>query len=493
MENEIRHTLLVVDDEPANLQKLKRTFLGRYRVYEAVSAEEALGLAEKVPVDLVITDQRMPRMTGVELLKRIIRIRPEAMRIILTGYTDTEDLIDAINEGHVYRYITKPWEPEEMRIVVRQALEKLELERENRRLAEELRVANDRLKSQNRALQNDVKRFIDTDNFIVHSPAMNGVVRAADRVAVSESTILIFGETGTGKELVARRIHRGSPRRGGPFVAVNCGAIPRELAESEFFGWKKGAFSGATNDRKGYFQLAEGGTLFLDEIGEAPLDLQVKMLRVLQNREIWPVGAERPVTADVRVVASTNRDLRAEVERGAFREDLYFRLSVFVLEVPPLRERVEDIRPLADFFLSRAWSRTKQRPLPVEERVYRALERFNWPGNVRQLENEAERLALLADPGRPVGLECLSRYLLPPEGAEGGDFDGAQTGPDGPTLPAPGPDGEDLDLRRNVDALEARLVREALARTGGNRTHAAALLGITRPSLLDRMKKLEIK
>ncbi len=487
---EIRHTLLVVDDEPANLQKLKRTFLGRYRVYEATSAEEALDLAKKIDVDLVISDQRMPRMSGVELLKRFLRIRPDAMRIILTGYTDTEDLIDAINEGHVYRYITKPWEPEEMRIVVRQALEKRDLERENRRLAEELREANEKLKAQNRALKNDVKRFMDADNFIFRSPAMDSVVRSADKIAGSESTVLVTGETGTGKELVARRIHQGSPRRKGPFVAVNCGAIPRELVESEFFGWQKGAFSGAHANRKGYFQLAEGGTLFLDEIGEAPLELQVKLLRALQNREIWPVGAEHAVNVDVRIIASTNRDLATEVEKGNFREDLFFRLSVFVLEVPPLRERPADIRALAEFFLDRAWKRSGCRPVPVAEATYRVLERLPWPGNVRQLENEAERMALMAEPGAPIGPACLSRYLtegtnLAEEPVEGGS-DGDVPEPPARENAAP---PEDLDLRRNVDALEEQLVRAALDRTGGNRTRAAALLGITRPSFLDRLKR----
>ena len=294
--------LLVVDDEPANLQKLKRTFVAEYRVLEAASGEEAFAIAGREDVDLVITDQKMPRMSGIELLKRILKIKPDVMRIVLTGYTEVEDLIHAINDGHVYRYITKPWDPVELRIVVRQALEKQALERENRRLAEELRQANERLSRENQALQGDVRRFLDAENIIYRSRAMADILDSARRVAGVDTTVLLTGETGTGKELVARFIHRHSRRAGEVFVAVNCGAIPRELAESEFFGYRKGAFTGAVGHKKGYFQVADGGTLFLDEVGEAPMELQVKLLRALQQGEIWPVGAEKPGRVDVREI-----------------------------------------------------------------------------------------------------------------------------------------------------------------------------------------------
>ncbi|NLI46898.1 MAG: sigma-54-dependent Fis family transcriptional regulator [Acidobacteria bacterium] len=476
--------LLVVDDEPANLQKLKRTFVAEYRVLEAASGEEAFAIAEREDVDLVITDQKMPRMSGIELLKRILRIKPDVMRIVLTGYTEVEDLIHAINDGHVYRYITKPWDPVELRIVVRQALEKQALERENRRLTEALRQANERLSRENQALQGDVRRFLDAENIVFRSRAMAEILDSARRVAGVDTTVLLTGETGTGKELVARFIHRHSRRAGEVFVAVNCGAIPRELAESEFFGYRKGAFSGAVGHKKGYFQVADGGTLFLDEVGEAPAELQVKLLRALQQGEIWPVGAEKPARVDVRVVASTNRDLQAEVRAGAFREDLFFRLNVFTVRIPPLAERRDDIRPLVAFFLERAQAKMNRRPVDLSEEALRLLEAYRWPGNVRQLENEVERLVLLSTEGGTIEPDAVAAYIRdevghPPAGAPG----------------AGGGDAADpaMDLRRQTDAFERGLIIAALDACGGNRTHAAARLHITRQSLLEKMKRFGVR
>jgi len=483
--SEPKHTILVVDDEDANLQKLKRTFYDSYTVHEANSGEKAFAIAQREPIDLVITDQKMPRMTGIELLKRIMKIKPEVMRIILTGYTEVEDLIDAINEGHVYRYITKPWDPKELRITVRQALATLELERENRRLTIELQKANERLQVENLALRNEVRRYLDDDRIIYDSRAMKEILAAANRVARADSTVLITGETGTGKELIARYIHKHSLRADGIFVAVNCGAIPRDLAESEFFGFRKGAFTGAAAHKKGYFQVADGGTLFLDEIGEAPPELQVKMLRVLQNQEIWPVGSESPLRVNVRIIASTNRDLKAEVDRNRFREDLYFRLNVFSIRVPPLRERKEDIRPLVEFFLERFQTKLNRKLEGIEPAVLDVLRRYNWPGNVRQLENEMERLVLLTEQGQTVSRESISGIIAAAGPAR--PFSGTETGPPEPL------EGENLDVKENLVELETRLIREALRRTGDNRTHAARLLNITRQSLLDRMKRYDIQ
>jgi DNA-binding NtrC family response regulator len=482
-----RHIILVVDDEPANLQKLKRTFIDLYRVLEARSGEEAYDIACRETVDLIITDQKMPRMTGIDLLKKILKAKPDVMRIILTGYTEVEDLIGAINEGHVYRYITKPWDPAEVRIVVQQALERRDLELENRRLTEELRRANERLRTENLVLRDDVRRFVNAENIVSRSAGMNGVLEAARRVAATEAIVLITGETGTGKELLARFIHRHSARQRGVFVAVNCGAIPRELAESEFFGYRKGAFSGAAAHKKGYFQIAEGGTLFLDEVGEAPPDLQVKFLRALQDREIWPVGAEKPARVDIRVIASTNRDLSAEVREGRFREDLFFRLNVISLRIPPLRERREDIPPLVASLLEKAAAKSSRRPPVLSDEALAVLAAYAWPGNVRQLENELERLALLSEEGAHIPAAQISPYILREVEAA-------------PALPFPAGTAEErppgdagIELKRRVDDYERRLIAEALARCGDNRTRAAGMLGITRQSLLERMKRFGLR
>ena len=477
-ENSRKYTILIVDDEIANLEKLQRTFISSYNLLIAKSGEKAFELAKKNPVDLVITDQKMPRMTGIELLKRIIKIKPDIMRIILTGYTEVEDLIDAINEGHVYRYITKPWDPKELKIIVKQALEKLELQRENKRLTEELKKANELLMMENRALKEDVKRFIDEQQIVYTSSAMDAILKSASKVADVDSTVLIMGETGTGKELLARYIHGQSPRANRAFVAVNCGAIPRELVESEFFGYKKGAFSGAATGKKGYFKIADGGTLFLDEIGEAPVELQVKLLRVLQNGEIWPVGAESSERVNVRIIASTNRDLQEEVKKGNFREDLFFRLNVFSLRIPPLRERKEDIVPLARFFLDYLQQKLNRRIKEIDESVLKVFQRYNWPGNVRQLENEIERLVLMSDKDGVIGVEDLPYYL------------NAQAEFEKASLTEGSYSGESkIDLKQNLGDFEKHLIKKALEATGGNKTRAAKMLCITRQSLLDKMKR----
>ena len=320
-----RRTLLVVDDEVANLQKLRRTFLGEYRVYEANGGTEALEILKDHPVNAIITDQRMHGMSGVELLKRTLKVQPDAVRIILTGYTEVEDLMDAINEGHVHRYITKPWEPFTLQQSVKQEIRHRELKQENSRLASQLKKANQQLQRENRQLQQEVERLQHPGSeFIFESSEMRQLLELVDRVAETDSTtVLIQGETGTGKELMARYIHHQSGRREGPFVPVNCGAIPADLVVSAFFGHRKGSFTGATSDAKGFFGHAETGTIFLDEIGDAPLDLQVKLLRVLQEGEILPVGETRARMIDVRVVASTNRRLDEMVDDGGFRQDLF--------------------------------------------------------------------------------------------------------------------------------------------------------------------------
>ncbi len=392
------------------------------------------------------------------------------MRIVLTGFTEVDDLIAAINTGKVHKYITKPWEPDELRIAVREALEKMELMRENERLAAELKLANERLRTENIVLRHEVESAVHPDRIIYGSPEMENILRLLQRVTGTETTVLIQGETGTGKELVARYIHHHSNRKDQIFIPVNCGAIPRDLVESEFFGHAKGSFTGATQDKKGFFEMAHGGSIFLDEIGEAPPELQVKLLRVIQESEIMPVGFHQPKRVDVRIIASTNRDLKAEVEAGRFRQDLYYRINVFSLTIPPLRERGKDIRPLAEFFLGYCRTKLNRKVGPFRAETLRLLESYAWPGNVRELQNETERLVLLAEPEKEIGPELLSDYIRQ------GERPSART---------------DGNLKLAVRQLEQQMIQEAMERFKFNKSRAARSLGISRQSLIEKLKAMD--
>jgi DNA-binding NtrC family response regulator len=465
------YAILIVDDEPPNLQKLKRTFLNEYQVFEAANGEEALEVLRRQPIAAVITDQRMPAMSGVELLRRSLQVRPDVVRIILTGYTEVEDLMDAINQGQVHRYVTKPWEPAFLRQTLKQELERWELKRENERLAEELKRANEQLEKENFKLRQEVQLLGGGDRrFIYRSREMEELIRLLDRVIPTDSTVLIQGETGTGKELLARYIHETSHRRDQPFVAVNCGAVPADLVESAFFGHRKGAFTGATENRRGFFELANNGTLFLDEIGEAPLDLQVKLLRVLQDGEILPVGSESGRKISVRVIASTNRTLQRAVEEGRFRQDLFFRLNVFSVFVPPLRTRREDVEVLCAFFLNRMCRRLNKEIAGFEQSTLQCLKGYDWPGNIRELENEVERLAILSEPDRLIDPGMLSERIH------------FQTGRN----------ETPMDLKEKLADFERRLILEALRNHDNNKSHAAEALGITRQTIIAKLKQYNL-
>ncbi len=464
-----KHELLFVDDEVANLQKLQRTFMDQYVVHLAHSGEEALQILRQAPIDAIITDQKMPNMTGIEFLEASQKEYPNLVRIVLTGFTEVDDLIAAINTGKVHKYITKPWEPDELRRAVQEALDKMELQRENERLAYELKIANERLQTENIIL----RREVDQDGYsktIIHgSPEMENILRLLRRVTGTETTVLIQGETGTGKELIARFIHRESNRRDQIFIPVNCGAIPRELVESEFFGHAKGAFTGATQEKKGYFEMAHGGTIFLDEIGEAPQELQIKLLRVIQESEIMPVGFHQPRKVDVRIIASTNRDLKAEVEAGRFRQDLFFRINVFSITIPPLRERPRDIVPLAEHFLTRFSSKLNRKVGRLSDETRRLLIAYSWPGNVRELQNEIERMVLISEPEKEVGPELLSEHILQR------------------SKPARRSDG---NLKLAIQDLEDEMIRETMARFQQNKSKTARALGISRQSLIEKLRRM---
>ena len=462
------HKLLIVDDEQANLEKLRRTFIHDFDVYEATSGDRAVELLKEHPITAIIADQKMPGMSGVELLRRSLRLSPDTVRIILTGYTEVEDLMDAINEGHVHRYITKPWEPDSLLQQVGQEITRWELQRENKRLARELRRVNGQLEKENLKLKQEMEWLRPSDKRLVYkSRPMQELVKLLDRVVITDSTVLIQGETGTGKELLARYIHQNSARSEHAFVAVNCGAIPAELVESAFFGHKKGAFTGATQDKKGYFELAGQGTLFLDEIGEAPLDLQVKLLRVLQDGEIFPVGAQHPKHVDARIIASTNHSLNESVREGNFRQDLFFRLNVFSVLVPPLRARKEDIDVLCAFFLQQFRDKLTK-PVPgFDAAALSILREYDWPGNVRELENEIERMVILCEAGESIPLTMLSEHIRYQDG---------------------GDESRGL-LKEKLAELERRLILDALKKYGHNKSHAAQALGVSRQTIIAKLKQ----
>jgi two-component system response regulator HupR/HoxA len=466
-----KYELLFVDDEIPNLHKLQRTFMDHYVVHLAQSGEEALQILRQSPIDAIITDQKMPGMTGIEFLEESQKEYPDLVRIVLTGFTDVDDLIAAINTGKVHKYITKPWEPDELRVAVQEALEKMALQRENERLAAELKIANEKLRTENTILRQEAEKEGYSKTIIYGSPEMENILRLLRRVTGTETTVLIQGETGTGKELIARFIHRESNRKDQIFIPVNCGAIPRELVESEFFGHAKGAFTGATQEKKGYFEMANGGTIFLDEIGEAPPELQVKLLRVIQESEIMPVGFHQPKKVDVRIVASTNRDLKAEVEAGRFRQDLFFRINVFSLTIPPLRERPRDILPLAEHFLKQSAVRLNRRAGQLKEETRRLLMSYSWPGNVRELQNEIERVVLLSEFEREIGPELLSEHIVHA------------------ARPTRRWDG---NLKIAIQGLEEEMIRETLDRFKQNKSKTARVLGISRQSLLEKLRRMQL-
>jgi two-component system response regulator HupR/HoxA len=466
--------VLVVDDEEAILESLELTLGGDYRVHTALSGEAGLEILEREEIALIISDQVLPTMQGVEFLEKAIERNPRAIRMMLTGYADIGSLARAINEGRIYRFITKPWEPEELRLDVKRALEAYELATENVQLAAALADANERLRAENVYLRREVERRYAFDQMIASSPAMDGVFDVMEKVSATDATVLIVGETGTGKDLVARAIHYSGPRKEARFVAQNCGALPDTLLESELFGHVRGAFTGAHADKRGLFETADGGTIFLDEVGEMQPGMQVRLLRVLQDGEIRPLGSSDTRTVDVRVIAATNRDLRKHVEEGNFREDLYYRLRVVEIALPPLRERKPDIPLLAHHFLDSVNTKMGREIQGFTNAAIDRLVAYEWSGNVRELENEIERAVALAGNVDAIGVDMLSEHIRG-SGAAGADV--------------PITFGEDDSLAGAVDDLKRRLILAALAETG-SKTRAAQKLGIPRQSLQKMMKRL---
>ena len=457
--------VLVVDDEQ-NLRHMLQTLLKRegYEPVGVASVEGALKELEDRSYDIVITDLRMPGQSGLELVDEVRRRNLGTTVVVMTAYGSRDIAIEAMKRG-AYDYISKPFEADEIILLLRKAEERERLFRENQSLHKQIRAGGQEPEA-------------GLGDLVAHSRQMLDLFRTVRKIAEFKTTVLVGGESGTGKELIARAIHRLSPRSSNPFIAVNCGAIPDNLLESELFGHRRGAFTDANRDRKGLFEEASGGTLFLDEIGELPLGLQVKLLRVLQEGEIRRLGDSQDIKVDVRVVAATARDLSAEVGRGAFREDLFYRLNVFTLHLPALRERREDVPLLVEHFLARMNARMGLAVMGVTPEAMRLLVAHDWPGNVRELENSIERAIVLCE-GSHIEVEALPERLRL-----------VATAP--AAAPPNGPDDDNLSIKRASRRSEEALIRRALLKTRGNRTRAAELLEISHRALLYKIKEFGI-
>jgi two-component system response regulator AtoC len=448
--------VLVVDDEE-NIRLVLRTLLKKhgFEVEVADSGEAALAMLEPFDPDVILTDVRMPKMGGMDLLATLRAKQHPATVIVMSAYGNVDLALEAMKAG-AYDYVSKPFKPDEVVLALRKAEERETLRRENRALREQIQKEN------------------QFESILAKSKEMQEIFRTIAKIADFKTTVLVTGESGTGKELVARAIHARSGRKDKPFVAINCGAIPENLLESELFGHKKGAFTDASADRRGLFEEATEGTLFLDEIGELPLNLQVKLLRVVQEENIRRLGDTKDVKVDVRLIAATHRDLTADVKAGRFREDLFYRINVLLIHVPPMRSRREDVNLLIDHFITRNNARLSTAIRGVSTEARKLLLEYGWPGNVRELENTIERAMVLADGDvlQVTDLPDRIRDALDPVQVHLAS-------------------GE-LSIKRTNAAIEQILIRRALQKTKGNRTRAADLLEISHRALLYKIKDYKI-
>jgi len=446
MDNSVRkEQILIVDDTPDTLEVLQRNLTSKgYRTFIASNAAEAIHILQTTPMDLVITDFKMPEVSGLDLIRHVRENFRDTEVMMITGYPSVEGAVEAVKKG-AEEYLVKPFTDEELLSAVERTLEKLHLRRITKTPPSGKATAS--------------------YGFIGESEAMAKVRDSIAKVASTSATVLIAGESGTGKELAARAIHYNSPRVSAPFIPVNCGAIPNELLESELFGHVKGAFTGATETRAGFFQTADGGSIFLDEISETSLSMQVKLLRVLQEKEVCMVGSSRPRKVDVRILVSTNKDLLHLVKKGVFREDLFFRINVITIELPPLRERETDILLLIRHFATKFAEESGKSPLRFSEEALRILQHYHWPGNIRELENVIQRLVLMTE-GDLISVPDLPSLMR---------FSALR----------------ETGLNRTLAEVEADYIRNVLASVDGNKTRAAQILGIDRKTLREKLQKTE--
>lgn len=458
MQNTMR-ILLVEDEEAARTLMERMLTVSGYKVVSVSSGSDAIAIMERENFNLIVSDLFMPDKTAIEIIQESRRISPATEVIVITGHASAETAVRAMKEG-AFDYITKPVNFDELKLVITKALEK------------------QHLLSENLYLKKQLKERFEFSNIIGSSPSMKLLFERMSRIAKTDSTVLITGESGTGKELVARALHFNGARKQKPFIAINCGAIPEMLLESELFGHVRGAFTGAIRDKAGKFEAANNGTIFLDEIGTMPQHLQGKLLRVLQEQEMERVGSNSPIKLNVRVISATNLDLEQQVKQGHFREDLFYRLNVIPLNLPPLRERKQDIRELTGYFLEKCCHLMGKEPKAISRQALEGLEHYSWPGNVRELENLIERMVALSEDN------LITIDDLPP-----GFCDKQELQP-----------GRSLELTESginmvtvVAEMESSLILQALKMAEGVKARAAALLGINRTTLVEKIKRLKIE
>jgi two-component system response regulator HupR/HoxA len=469
-------TLLVIDDEVRSQESIRRTLDEEFNVLTVSSAEEGRAVMERERVNVVLCDHRMPGVTGIDFLKEVRENWPDTVRMIISGYTDVEDIIAGINDAGIYQYILKPWHPESLLLNLRAAAQLYDLQQQSNRMNLELRTAQPVLQRRVADKHEKLRTHYEFARIVRSaSSPLNQVIDLALRVADCDIAVHISGESGTGKELMGRAIHYSSPRAARAFVIENCGAMSDQLLESELFGHKRGSFTGAYEDRIGLFEQADGGTIFLDEIGDTSPSFQVKLLRVLQEGEIRPVGSSRSRKVDVRVLSATNRDLEEEVRKGRFREDLYYRLTQFLLPMPPLRERKMDNPLIALALLRDAAPAMGKELMGFTPEALDCLSSYQWPGNVREMQNEILRAILLCD-GEYIGAHLFSPKVLRAAPEEQQQDMGILAGLDG-------------SLKDRMEALEARVLHECLIRHRWNKTRAATELGLSRVGLRSKLAR----
>jgi DNA-binding NtrC family response regulator len=470
----MKDKILYIDDEQSNLDVFKVSFMDDFEIFTSQSTREAYDMLVEEEIKVVLIDQRMPEETGIEFINRVGHEFQEVVFMILSAYADFDVAHDAIKTGKVYRFLLKPWKENEMRIDMNNAIEKYNLSLQNKTILKSLEVQNKKLtalkkqlEEENQYFREEIKLSKNFEDIITEDERFLSILKNIEQVASSDAPVLITGETGTGKELVARAIHNLSDRRHRAFVCINCAAIPESLYESELFGHEKGAFTGAIGLKKGKFELADGGTLFLDEVGEIPVHLQAKLLRAIQENQIERVGGKQVIDLDIRVVSATNRMLQEEVNHKRFRSDLFYRINVFPITIPPLRERKKDIPLLVQFFINKFNQKYSKTVQIVSRKEMERIKMYDWPGNVRELENTIERGVITS-----LNNQLNMGHLIPVK-SKTSEPENIQT----------------------LEEVERDYILSILAKTNwkiGGKNGAAEYLGLNRTTLIARMKKLQI-